>query len=182
MSGFVWLITFGLFGIGWIIDVFLIPEFVEEVGAAQPHYLAWCLIINPHVPVIWRTPQYFVRELQHNKKVFHRQMLESGSSLLFDAEYPVGVAVARQSYFESSQYVSIPVPVFVMDTLIEFHAGADADRSGRPGVLLPTGRCTSANDAATAGGVRWGCRSLCSARVLPDRATRRRGRLLLTNS
>jgi TM2 domain-containing membrane protein YozV len=29
-SGLVWLFTFGLFGIGWIIDAFLIPEFVEE--------------------------------------------------------------------------------------------------------------------------------------------------------
>jgi hypothetical protein len=31
VSGLVWLFTFGLFGIGWLIDVFLIPEFVEEV-------------------------------------------------------------------------------------------------------------------------------------------------------
>lgn len=33
-SGIVWLLTFGLFGIGWIIDLFLIPEFVEEVRMA----------------------------------------------------------------------------------------------------------------------------------------------------
>ena len=31
MSGLVWLLTGGLFGVGWLIDVFLIPEFVEEV-------------------------------------------------------------------------------------------------------------------------------------------------------
>ena len=43
----------GLFGIGWVIDLFLLPEFVEE----------------------------------HNKKVFHQQMLETGTTLLFDGEY-----------------------------------------------------------------------------------------------
>jgi TM2 domain-containing membrane protein YozV len=58
ISGLVWLFTLGLFGVGWVIDVFLIPEFVEE----------------------------------HNKKVFHQQMLETGNSLLFDGE-PYGVSV-----------------------------------------------------------------------------------------
>jgi TM2 domain-containing membrane protein YozV len=58
ISGLVWLLTLGLFGVGWVIDVFLIPEFVEE----------------------------------HNKKVFHQQMLETGNSLLFDGE-PYGVSV-----------------------------------------------------------------------------------------
>jgi hypothetical protein len=53
MSGLVWLFTGGLFGVGWIIDFFLIPEFVEE----------------------------------HNKKVFHQQMVETGSTLLYDGEY-----------------------------------------------------------------------------------------------
>ncbi len=53
VSGAVWLFTGGLFGIGWIVDFFLIPEFVEE----------------------------------HNKRVFHQQMIETGSSLLFDGEY-----------------------------------------------------------------------------------------------
>ena len=37
-SGIVWLLTFGLFGIGWIIDVFLIPEFVEEARPLQNVY------------------------------------------------------------------------------------------------------------------------------------------------
>ena len=31
VSGFVWLFTGGLFGIGWIIDFFLLTQFVEEV-------------------------------------------------------------------------------------------------------------------------------------------------------
>jgi hypothetical protein len=31
MSGLVWLFTGGLFGVGWAIDFFLIPQFVEEV-------------------------------------------------------------------------------------------------------------------------------------------------------
>jgi hypothetical protein len=53
VSGLVWLCTFGLFGVGWVIDLFLLPEFVEE----------------------------------HNKKVFHQQMLETGTTLLFDGEY-----------------------------------------------------------------------------------------------
>ena len=30
VSGLVWLFTVGLFGVGWVIDAFLIPEFVEE--------------------------------------------------------------------------------------------------------------------------------------------------------
>jgi len=30
ISGLVWLFTLGLFGVGWIIDVFLIPAFVED--------------------------------------------------------------------------------------------------------------------------------------------------------
>jgi hypothetical protein len=56
LSGLVWLFTGGLFGVGWVIDFFLIPEFVEE----------------------------------HNKKVFHQQMVETGSSLLYDGEYGQG--------------------------------------------------------------------------------------------
>lgn len=70
VSGVVWLLTGGLFGIGWVIDFFLIPEFVEE----------------------------------HNKRVFHQQMIETGSSLLFDGEYsnvgasaPYGGYAAQQS-------------------------------------------------------------------------------------
>ena len=60
--------TLGLFGVGWVIDMFLIPEFVEE----------------------------------HNKKVFHQQMLETGTTLLFDGEYgnvspaPAGRQAGRQ--------------------------------------------------------------------------------------
>ncbi len=34
VSGFVWLFTFGLFGVGWVIDFFLLPQFVEEVRGA----------------------------------------------------------------------------------------------------------------------------------------------------
>lgn len=52
VSGLVWLFTIGLFGIGWVIDAFLIAEFVEE----------------------------------HNKKVFHQQMLATGTTLLFDGD------------------------------------------------------------------------------------------------
>ena len=52
-SGLVWMLTGGLFGIGWIIDFFLLPDFVEE----------------------------------HNKRVFHQQMVETGSTLLYDGQY-----------------------------------------------------------------------------------------------
>lgn len=31
VSGFVWMFTVGLFGVGWVIDFFLLPQFVEEV-------------------------------------------------------------------------------------------------------------------------------------------------------
>ena len=55
-SGLVWLLTGGLFGIGWIIDFFLLPDFVEE----------------------------------HNKRVFHQQMVETGSTLLYDGQYGGG--------------------------------------------------------------------------------------------
>ena len=55
-SGLVWLLTGGLFGIGWIIDFFLLPDFVEE----------------------------------HNKRVFHQQMVETGSTLLYNGEYGGG--------------------------------------------------------------------------------------------
>ena len=54
-SGVVWLFSGGLCGIGWIIDFFLIPQFVEE----------------------------------HNKNVFHQQMLQTGTNLLFDGDYGV---------------------------------------------------------------------------------------------
>ncbi len=32
VSGFVWMFTGGLFGIGWVIDFFLLAQFVEEVS------------------------------------------------------------------------------------------------------------------------------------------------------
>jgi TM2 domain-containing membrane protein YozV len=35
MSGLVWLFTGGLFGVGWAIDFFLIPQFVEEVREGE---------------------------------------------------------------------------------------------------------------------------------------------------
>lgn len=63
-SGLVWLLTCGLFGIGWLVDFFLIPEFVEE----------------------------------HNKRVFHQQMVETGSSLLFDGEYGHAAPAAPYAY------------------------------------------------------------------------------------
>jgi len=79
-SGLVWLFTFGLFGVGWIIDVFLIPEFVEE----------------------------------HNKRVFHKQMLETGNSLLFDGEYGVrgwcDAAAARFNPSHSPTHTHAPTP------------------------------------------------------------------------
>jgi hypothetical protein len=78
VSGLVWLLTGGLFGIGWVIDFFLIPEFVEEVSSRTS--LCVCL---PHCSC---SPALFLA-VQHNKKVFHQQMLETGSSLLFDGEY-----------------------------------------------------------------------------------------------
>jgi len=61
VSGLVWLCTLGLFGVGWVIDFWLIKEFVEE----------------------------------HNKRVFQQQMLESGSSLLFDGESGGGYGGGR---------------------------------------------------------------------------------------
>lgn len=48
-SGLVWLLTAGLCGIGWLIDLFLVGEFVE----------------------------------QYNKALFHKQMMETGASLLY---------------------------------------------------------------------------------------------------
>ncbi len=42
ISGLVWLLSGGLFGIGWVIDFFLIPEFVEEVRVVS--YCATTLV------------------------------------------------------------------------------------------------------------------------------------------
>jgi hypothetical protein len=130
----VWLFTCGLFGIGWIIDVFLIPEFVEEVraeaaGAAaasgllpipiraahwarpagllkcagdvpswRPRRACACLTLpsTHHSPLTHAI--YNARHAsQHNKRVFHQQMVETGSSLLFDGEY--GAPVGGQGFY-----------------------------------------------------------------------------------
>ena len=49
VSGFIWLFTFGLFGIGWIVDLFLIPAMEEEASRqyhpGQTDYgVAWLLL------------------------------------------------------------------------------------------------------------------------------------------
>ena len=142
-SGVVWLLTGGLFGIGWIIDFFLLPDFVcvsspsplrapartlqppppppppppERVDAprrvlrartlrpvahtlptphppARPHPA--CLLLSSRParsgrrsrPPCRRAPLPCSEE--HNKKVFHQQMVETGSTLLYNGDYAGG--------------------------------------------------------------------------------------------
>ena len=49
LSGLIWFLTLGLLGIGWIIDIFLIPSMAEEAGrrymAGETDYsTAWLLL------------------------------------------------------------------------------------------------------------------------------------------
>lgn len=49
ISGLIWLFTFGLLGIGWIVDLFLIPSMDEEancrfVGGDTDYSAAWLLL------------------------------------------------------------------------------------------------------------------------------------------
>lgn len=50
ISGTIWFFTFGLFGIGWLIDVFLIPGMdhqadLKYVPGPRDHSLAWILLV-----------------------------------------------------------------------------------------------------------------------------------------
>ena len=50
ISGTIWFCTLGLFGIGWLIDLFLIPSMdrkadVKNVPGARDHSIAWLLLV-----------------------------------------------------------------------------------------------------------------------------------------
>jgi TM2 domain-containing membrane protein YozV len=50
ISGTIWFFTFGLFLIGWIVDLFLIPSMdrkadIKNVPGARDHSVAWLLLV-----------------------------------------------------------------------------------------------------------------------------------------
>jgi len=49
VSGFVWFFTGGLFGIGWLVDVFLIPGMVEKANA-EKELRTWAGQYSPDNP------------------------------------------------------------------------------------------------------------------------------------
>jgi TM2 domain-containing membrane protein YozV len=50
ISGLIWALTGGLLGIGWLVDVFLVPGMVREANARYPYSkqdptVAWILLV-----------------------------------------------------------------------------------------------------------------------------------------
>lgn len=50
ISGILWFFTFGLFFVGWIVDLFLIPEMAEQANrryrsGSIDYTVAWCLLL-----------------------------------------------------------------------------------------------------------------------------------------
>lgn len=40
VRGIIWLLTAGLFGIGWIVDAFVLPSHVRRINAERSRYVA----------------------------------------------------------------------------------------------------------------------------------------------
>ena len=96
-SGLVWMLTGGLFGIGWIIDFFLLPDFVcvlPRRGSRPGESAQRTAGARPESPLTRRDPLPHstrpTRSEEHNKRVFHQQMVETGSTLLYNGEYGGG--------------------------------------------------------------------------------------------
>ena len=88
VSGLVWLFTVGLFGVGWVIDAFLIPEFVEEHNKKARVRAAPAALRGPRRrPLAFTVNARAVLYYFSLPQVFHQQMLETGTTLLFDGEY-----------------------------------------------------------------------------------------------
>jgi hypothetical protein len=96
-SGLVFMFTFGGCLVGWIIDGFLLPNYVEEVSgspwgssthpppSARPHTLNLWPPDTPHFACpLPPFPSLRAALAQHNKRVFQKQMLDTGNSLLFE--------------------------------------------------------------------------------------------------